>query len=64
MISIALPMFYNYLLPINPRKASWSAVTYTLTYAVAPYGLLVMEISSPIAIAWLYAHCSYSYSYV
>ena len=51
MISIALPMFYNYLLPISHRKASWSAVTYALTYAVMPYGLLVMEISSPIAIA-------------
>ena len=51
VISIALPMFYNYLLPISRRKASWSAVTYVLTYAVVPYGLLVMEISSPIAIA-------------
>ena len=51
MISIALPMFYNYLLPISRRKASWSAVTYALTYAVVPYGLLVMAISSPIAIA-------------
>ena len=51
MISIALPMFYNYLFPISRRKAFWSAVTYALTYAVVPYGLLVMEISSPIAIA-------------
>ena len=49
MISIALPMFYNYLLPINPEKASWSAISYALTYVVAPYDLLVMLVISPIA---------------
>ena len=52
MISIALPMFYNYLLSINPIKASWSAISYALTYAVAPYDLLVMSVISPIAVTY------------
>ena len=50
-ISITLPLFYNYLLSINPRKASWSAISYALTYTVVPYGLFVIAIISPIAIA-------------
>ena len=52
MISIALPMFYNYLLSINPIKASWSTISYALTYAVAPYDLLVMSVISPIAVTY------------
>ena len=51
-ISITLPLFYNYLLSINPIKASWSAISYALTYAVAPYDLLVMSVISPIAVTY------------
>ena len=46
---MALLMFYNCLLPINARKASWSAITYASTYEElygALYGPLFMAINS------------------